>query len=269
MIDLLYMIHQNISNVHYIKRYIKFISSRKTVHKKNETHFHHILPKAKDFFPQFKNLKENSWNSISLTYREHFIAHLLLHKAFKGTSQSIAFFNMSNFLGKVNSKSYQEAKEIQAESNKIITHSKERNKKISISLTGKPKTEEHKKKLGGPRTQSEKNAISEGVKKANFRFSEEQKLEMSISRKGRKPIITEEGVIKMTESKMSFLIQTPIGVFKTYKEAELLFGCDIRNIFRRGVLDKVPKNTRVFELLGIKNKENKTWRELGFDTIQK
>lgn len=42
---------------------------------------HHILPSS--LFPEFKSLKDNSWNSVLLTAREHYLVHALIWKHFK------------------------------------------------------------------------------------------------------------------------------------------------------------------------------------------
>lgn len=65
------------NNNHYVKKYITFILNRSNRILLNDehTHYHHILPKAKDFFPEYKNLKIYQWNGILLTLREHYIAH--------------------------------------------------------------------------------------------------------------------------------------------------------------------------------------------------
>lgn len=56
---------------------------------------HHILPKAKDLFIEYKDLDENPWNSISLTSRQHVYAHIMLWKIFGG-SQAVALHYMFN-----------------------------------------------------------------------------------------------------------------------------------------------------------------------------
>lgn len=84
-------------NIHYVKRYIKFIESCKLA---NETFYgyterHHICPKAKDLFPEYKNLKANPWNSVDLTAHQHILAHVILWKAYGGY-QSLALHYMLN-----------------------------------------------------------------------------------------------------------------------------------------------------------------------------
>ena len=99
-------IHEYLSmksnNAHYIEKYANFIKTRKNI----GNHKHHILPKAKDMFPDFKCFKQNPWNMIKLTYREHFIAHKILAKIFPNSSQSRCFFYMLNKSNK-SSKQYQ------------------------------------------------------------------------------------------------------------------------------------------------------------------
>lgn len=76
-------------NLHYLNRYIKFIDSCKI--KNNdlplETYFetHHILPKSKELFYEYKDLRQHKWNSIKLTARQHIIAHIILWKVYGGT----------------------------------------------------------------------------------------------------------------------------------------------------------------------------------------
>ncbi len=91
-------------NPHYLNRYYKFITSRKTT--KGDKH--HICPKAHDMFPQFTSFKQNPWNKAVLTSREHYIAHLLLHKAY-GKSQTRAFYMISN-INRVSSRLYEAAR---------------------------------------------------------------------------------------------------------------------------------------------------------------
>jgi hypothetical protein len=136
------------TNWHYLSRYIKFIQSRQPKKIKYQTHYHHILPKAKDFFPKYKDLKTYPWNGIHLTEREHYIAHYLLHKAFPGTSQTLAFYNMSNFAGKRSSRAYQESRKVHIESLKKLHKNPERNQKIGDYWRGKKRPTVSEKLMG-------------------------------------------------------------------------------------------------------------------------
>lgn len=96
-------------------RYIKFV---KRFGNTGGTVRHHFLPKAKDFWPEYTDLNEHSWNCILFTERQHFIAHWMLWKAFGG-SQTSAFFAMKNKNGeRLNSKTYEVLRE---EANKRIS----------------------------------------------------------------------------------------------------------------------------------------------------
>jgi hypothetical protein len=58
---------------------------------------HHILPKAKRFFPEYKSLIDYPWNKASLTYRQHYIAHIMLMKAFpKSWEMALSVIKTSN-----------------------------------------------------------------------------------------------------------------------------------------------------------------------------
>lgn len=70
----------------YLKRYIKFISSCIAVNDNTSGYKekHHILPKAKYLWPEYTSFKKNPWNRVHLTARQHYIAHIMLAKAFGG-----------------------------------------------------------------------------------------------------------------------------------------------------------------------------------------
>jgi hypothetical protein len=91
-------------NQHYLARYWKFIQRCQTRELTEEyVEKHHILPKAKDLFPEFANISEHTWNEVELTAREHIIAHVILWKAY-GRSQSLALECMlGNFNSDTNS----------------------------------------------------------------------------------------------------------------------------------------------------------------------
>lgn len=69
---------------YYLQKYINFI--RKNLNKYPEkfpnSELHHICPKAKDMFPQYKDYSFYKWNKIVLPIKKHFYAHYLLTKAF-------------------------------------------------------------------------------------------------------------------------------------------------------------------------------------------
>lgn len=56
-------------------------------------------------FPEYKSFTDNPWNMVRLTYREHFISHMMLAKIFPKSSQSRCFYYMLNKHNK-NSRAY-------------------------------------------------------------------------------------------------------------------------------------------------------------------
>ena len=111
------------NNSKYGILYIKIINKAKSQNRvklrKNNPNFvyyeiHHILPKS--IYLEYSSLKENPWNAVLLTAREHFICHLLLTKHYKKTNNkpfyikmSKAFMILSN-TGKYNSHSFSSTK---------------------------------------------------------------------------------------------------------------------------------------------------------------
>lgn len=192
-------------NTHYVKRYIKFIEHLKVrvLNDDEIVHKHHILPKAKDMFPEYKNFLLNPWNCVLLTPREHFIAHMILCKAFSGSSQTLAFFNMTRKFSIKSSKMYDVIKNDFIHVMKDINKEKSRCEKISCSLKGKPKSEEHIKKLIGHYVSD---TTREKLRMANLgkKHTLESKQKMSNSRIGKKRTPhTEETKNKCRERKLS------------------------------------------------------------------
>lgn len=98
------------NKIHHILRYIKFINSLKNQPKqKGLTEHHHILPKCKGMFPEYKSLYKNPWNGVHLTQRQHFIAHWMLHNIF-GDTQTRAFWLMCKSRKRIPSKLYESVK---------------------------------------------------------------------------------------------------------------------------------------------------------------
>ena len=84
-------------NPHYLNRYYNFIISCVEMNSNccDNVEAHHICPKSTDLFPEYECLKTHSWNNANLTYRQHFIAHWMLWKAYGG-KQAYAFMCMTN-----------------------------------------------------------------------------------------------------------------------------------------------------------------------------
>lgn len=79
-----------------ISEYINFcFKNSEKEYIKGSTARHHILPMASDCFPEFKSLKQNLWNQVILSHKNHYIAHSKL--ALMGIrSQIYAWYAMNN-----------------------------------------------------------------------------------------------------------------------------------------------------------------------------
>jgi hypothetical protein len=78
-------------NPHYLNRYINFIEQcqQKNIDIDEYVERHHILPRAKDMFPEYEDFRLHPWNLAVLTARQHFIAHIMLWKTFPTKSSCI------------------------------------------------------------------------------------------------------------------------------------------------------------------------------------
>lgn len=155
-------------NAHYIKRYLRFIDTR--IQKLNGEK-HHILPKAKDMFPEFKDLTKNPWNGIILSSREHFIAHYMLARAFPNSeSQSYCCWKFFKNKKTQNSRQYE-----------IINEQKKRNHSNRMRgeknpFYGKKHSEETRRNCGVSKfTEEEKQIVSEKRKKTIQSWDSNQK----------------------------------------------------------------------------------------------
>lgn len=167
-------------NIHEI-RYKNFIETRKnrTIPENAVVEKHHIIPKSMGG----NNTNENL---IKLTTREHYIAHLILWKAYGGKMATAFFFMNQNGNitsgrngRKITSRQYEELRE-EYSNNKSEAHKGERH-----HLFGKHHSEETKRKIG---------KANSGTNHYNFGkhiiFSKEHKANMSEAHKG-KPLSEE------------------------------------------------------------------------------
>lgn len=249
-------------NEHYLKRYCKLIELFKDLNSSGD--IHHICPKAKDMFPEYTDA---SWNKIVVTSRQHFILHWILAKVFPGTSQTLAFFYMTNTLKKRKGKDYQVAREKQVEIAKLVGKDLKRNAKISSALKGKPKSAEHIASMMGHIVTED---TRQKLRDANLgkKHSEESKQKMSESRTGKtKKPLSADSKQNIAKSKMQNKLQTPRGVFHTFVEVATEFNISTAtamNIFR--CLDKKPRPVTLTKL-GITYTGPKSYREYGFDRL--
>lgn len=82
-------------NHHHFNRYIRFITKRITRKPPiGKVEIHHIVPKS--FWKENDDQKDNKDNLIVLTLREHYVAHMILSKAFPEIKMIYAFWQMSH-----------------------------------------------------------------------------------------------------------------------------------------------------------------------------
>lgn len=255
---------------HYIRRYIQFIASRPTRgYISGGTHRHHILPKAKDFFPEYRDFELYPWNLSYLTLREHYIAHAMLHKAFPGSSQSTAFYNMCNVLERRSSRLYESARATAIESIRRSSQDPARNQKLSAALKGRPKSAAHiQKMIGHPVS----DAAREKLRAHNTGkvWTEEQRRRFSEIRTGQKRgSYSADSCAAIAAGKMTFRLGTPWGEFDSFQHLARVLGKDpvkFKRIF--GNLDVVPRQPMLV-YLGLENPGRTTWAGLGFTRIPK
>lgn len=79
------------------------------------TERHHILPKGKYMYPEFRSLKIHKWNGVNLTLREHFVCHLLLTKMTTGKAKRSCIYGLMRFssgLEKCTGRQYETARSL-------------------------------------------------------------------------------------------------------------------------------------------------------------
>jgi hypothetical protein len=90
---------------HHYNRYIKFIETRRNRTVRGAFDKHHIIPKSMGGSDEISNI-------IKLTYREHFLAHWMLWKAFDNAQMTHAFWFMTQKkMSNLSSRTYQVLKE--------------------------------------------------------------------------------------------------------------------------------------------------------------
>nr|QMP83672.1 MAG: hypothetical protein [Caudoviricetes sp.] len=88
---------------HHLNRYLKIINNY-AENKIGEKH--HICPKSKDMFPEYKCFRTNKWNLCILPPKAHRLCHLILAKVYSH-SRSQSFCAVKFFKPKIPSKLYE------------------------------------------------------------------------------------------------------------------------------------------------------------------
>lgn len=145
-----------ITNNTVLKEYIAFCIENNQDNKiKSCTSYHHILPNA--LFPEYKNLKENTWNGTHLLHKDHYYAHWLLTEAIDDYGQLFAFCAMHNkdiILERIKEKDlispekFQEKMEQRSKEHSDLWKDKEYNKKVSAKIAKTRNTKEWKETIG-------------------------------------------------------------------------------------------------------------------------
>lgn len=222
-------------NPHYLDKYYSFILGCFIKNKTNNItklskynkegiymETHHILPKAKDLFPEYRDLKKNPWNSIDLTPRQHYIAHLILWKCYGG-SQALALNYMCSISPKkMTSKIYEElrkdtsinlskiCKGISQSKNHIIkrVNSRKNNGNPWVSKETIDKINKNRKDITGNNNPFfNKKHSKETIEylssiNRNKVLSQETKDKISTSLKGKIKVFTEKGRATLSQSKI-------------------------------------------------------------------
>lgn len=225
-------------NSHYVNRYFKFINSIPRNRNIKYTEKHHIIPKCLGGDNEEKNI-------IRLTYREHFIAHLILTKCFynRNRTKMVYAFNVMLSVNKTlhkreilkNSRYYDIKRKqwFQTCSGKNSplfgkSFSKETKEKMKASWSEERKQKmrellsdpTRRSKMGRKRKEKLPKIYKERKKPENFTMagkshSEETKIKMSNSAKGkikseehRKNISNSRKGYKMTEEVRNKISQT-------------------------------------------------------------
>lgn len=154
-------------NEHYSKRYINFIKRCKDKNENMEyeyTENHHILPKAKGYWPEYRLRSEHPWNTVTLTAEQHFIAHWILARALGGRMWFA--FNMM-FVSSTNGN---RAEFTNKKERKIYSDLRQNMKhELRIKSLGRKLTEEQKAKLkaattGRKRSKEELEKLSKSLR---------------------------------------------------------------------------------------------------------
>jgi hypothetical protein len=119
-IDIYSILSSKPHNPHYLNRYYKYIQYCTLINinisKEIYTENHHICPKSKQLFPEYKSFSLYNWNRVKLTGRQHLIAHLLLSKAYPWSNMIFGYNRMLTSSSikdpsiKINSRSYEKLK---------------------------------------------------------------------------------------------------------------------------------------------------------------
>lgn len=165
----------------YTNTYYKIIAQAQDRVNQKYVEKHHIIPKS-------LGGGNNPENIVSLTFKEHFVCHLLLTKMTEGKNRQkmiSAFWAMSHLKNRhqkrltlVSCRMYEKLKEEYRENRKSFKHTEETKQKISQANKGNKLTEEHKAAISNRRK-------GKATRPKGFTMSAETRLKLSQARKGK------------------------------------------------------------------------------------
>ena len=240
----------------YSKYYLLIIEkakseNRKKLKKDNKNYIyyenHHILPSS--IYKEYKILKDNPWNGVLLTAKEHYICHTLIWKHYKIIGHTYNCIKMGyalQYMNKINTRSYklkiknfhsQETKDKIGKANSKALKGKklpqETKDKIGKAIKGKKKpvrTKEHSLKLGlankGKKDTPETRARKSKAFKGRI-LSQETKNKISEAHKGKTGIKHSEETIKkiITTRRQNKIFKT-IYIYDNYNN--IIHICDTK-----------------------------------------
>ena len=212
----------------YSRLYLKLIDNAKSKrrilrNKKNSDYeyfeAHHILPKS--LFPEFKSFKENSWNKVLLTPREHFICHLLILKHYQEIKYTLGEQKMSRALFKMNLEGRYNSR-LYAKTRLNLTVTQETKDKLRALYLGKSLEEIH----GVEKAKIIKEKIRNNSPKTKKPWSKERKLKYK-----NKEILTSRAIkINIYDSYGLLILETNGNFREVCEKNNLPFG-SLRNSY--------------------------------------
>jgi hypothetical protein len=262
-------------NEHHLNRYIRFINDCVAKNKSVQLDYsekHHICPKAKDMFPEFKSLKQYPWNCAVLSFRQHLIAHYMLLKAYKSQSQILSYIRTSSqpnvkLLNKPKVKFIESAKkQLSAIKKGKFTRGYDQNGIPLVSESTKKKMSEIKKEFYSDESNRIKHSIAcKGSKRVNTeKFSIAAKNRSENHKKNIQKSLRETWEKKRadgtTKRVKEGIYVTPIGKFTSIED----YASYCRNPDKPFTVHSTKKNPKLNKsVIGL------TPRELGFFFVYK
>jgi uncharacterized protein (DUF1697 family) len=166
-----------------------------------ETEKHHILPKC-------MGGKNEDNNYVLLTYREHYIVHLILHRIYPHNNKlTFAVFKMSTIKSKsskykVSSRTYEALRKEFITINTGKVFSEETKKKISASQIGKKLSEEHKHKISVANKNPSKET-RERMSKSQKQRKDLKIIGHNLGKRGKGKKLSKESIDKRTEKRLN------------------------------------------------------------------